>query len=224
MSSSREYFDEVLARGGLLNSLPVREDDLQHHAPRCYSAHSGIKAWQRRAQAAVLSAERWAIVGAVLEGAEYPRDELERAWKQILFNQFHDILPGSAIESAYMDARDQLGEAVAISKRVIARAHNWIARRVDIPFDDSTQPVLVFNPHPWSVSTTIELNYGESTSQMHVVDHEGSPVLSQPLQTVATTDDHRRGAVLFQAELPRSGTRCIASPLDPWWPQRRSSR
>ena len=27
----------------------------------------------------------------------YPREELDRIWKTLLLNQFHDILPGSAI-------------------------------------------------------------------------------------------------------------------------------
>src|SRR6185312_8107589 len=101
-----------------LDALPVRRDDLQHHAPGCYSAHSGIKAWQRRAQYALLTAERWAAITAARGELAYPREELDHAWKQVLFNQFHDVLPGSAIEHAYDDARDQLGEAVAIAKRI----------------------------------------------------------------------------------------------------------
>ncbi|MGH1526645.1 hypothetical protein ACRAWC_22605 [Leifsonia sp. L25] len=67
----------------------------------------------------MLNAERWAAVVAAHDGVEYPREQLETAWKQVLFNQFHDILPGSAIEPSYDDARDQLGEAVSISKRIV---------------------------------------------------------------------------------------------------------
>ena len=118
-----------------------------------------------------------------------PRDDLGRAWKQILFNQFHDVLPGSAIESAYDDARDQLGEAVAIGKRIIARTHNVIARQVDIPLEEGTQPVLVFNPHPWEVTTEVEIQYGAQPSGVHVVDGDGNPTVAQPTQSVATTDD-----------------------------------
>jgi alpha-mannosidase len=143
MSSPREYFDELQSRkAGLLEHLQVRTDDLQHHAPGCYSAHSGIKAWQQRAQFAVLNAERWAAVSALGSGIRYPRDELERAWKQVLFNQFHDILPGSAIEPAYDDARDQLGEAVAISKRIITRAHNRITTSSPGSSTSRTSPAL----------------------------------------------------------------------------------
>ena len=206
MSSPREYFDETLARGeGFLDSLEVRRDDLQHHAPGCYSAHSGIKAWQRRAQFAALSAERWAAVVHVTDDVPYPRTQLEGAWKQILFNQFHDILPGSAIEPSYDDARDQLGEAVAISKRIITHAHNVIARRVDIPMEDGTQPVLVFNPHPWSVETDVDLQYGGNPLGVHVVDGEGAPVVHQYSQSTATTDDKSRGALVFRASVPALG-------------------
>ncbi len=208
MSSPRTYFDEVLARGEqYLADLPVRRDDLQHHAPGCYSAHSGIKAWQRRAQYNVLNAERWAALVAVRDGIRYPREELATAWKQILFNQFHDVLPGSAIEVAYDDARDQLGEATSIAKRLITRAHNVIARQVDVPFEDGTQPVLVFNPHPWPVSTDVDLHYGATPLGMHVVDADGEPVAHQTIQSRATTNTTGRGALVFRAELPAFGYR-----------------
>ncbi|RIQ18876.1 alpha-mannosidase [Jiangella rhizosphaerae] len=209
MSSPRRYFDELIARRGPdgLADLPVWRDDLQHHASGCYSSHSGIKQWVRRTQAALLSAERWAVVGSVTHDDDYPRDELGHAWKQLLFNQFHDILPGSAIEHAYDDARDQLGEAVAIAKRIITRVHNRIARDVAIPFQDGTQPVLVFNPHPWAVTADVELQYGVQPTGVHVVDADGELVPSQPIQSVATTNDKGRGAVVFRAELPPLGYR-----------------
>ncbi|HEX6499096.1 MAG TPA: glycoside hydrolase family 38 C-terminal domain-containing protein [Micromonosporaceae bacterium] len=209
MSSPRRYLDEFVDRLGPdgLAKLRVWRDDLQMHAPGCYSAHSGIKLWQRRAQAAILSAERWAVVGSALFGLDYPRADLGRAWQQILFNQFHDVLPGSAIESAYDDARDQLGEAVAIAKRVVARTHNVVARQVDIPLEEGTQPVLVFNAHPWPVTTQVELQYGSQPTGVHVVDSDGAVTVSQRTQSVATTDDKGRGATVFEAVLPPLGYR-----------------
>lgn len=208
MSSPREYLDSVHDRGPeFREGLAVWTEDLQHHAPGCYSAHSGIKAWQRRAQHALLSAERWAAVAAVHDGTPYPREDLERAWKQVLFNQFHDVLPGSAIEHAYDDARDQLGEAVAVAKRIITRAHNTIARQVDVPLEVDSQPVLVFNPHPWPVSTDVELHYGSHPGAVHVVDDEGRVVVAQPTQSRATTNQTGRGALVFRADVPALGYR-----------------
>lgn len=209
MSSPRRYFDEFTRRQGAqgLATLAVWRDDLQMHAPGCYSAHSGVKQWQRRAQAAVLSAERWAAVGSLRHGLDYPREELGRAWKQILFNQFHDILPGTAIETAYDDARDELGEAVAIAKRIINRTHNVIARQVDIPTEEGSQPVLVFNPHPWPVTAHVEMQYSGQPTGLHVVDAEGEVTTSQRIQPVATMSDKGRGAVAFEAEVPSLGYR-----------------
>jgi alpha-mannosidase len=220
MAGPREYLDGVLARGAeVSDALPVHRDDLQHHAPGCYSAHSGIKAWQRRAQHAVLAAERWAAVVALQLGVPYPRADLERAWLQVLFNQFHDVLPGSAIETAYDDARDQLGEATAIAKRLVVRAHNLLARQVDIPAVPGSQPVLVFNPHPWPVSTDVELQYGAQRFGVRMVDEAGRAVVCQPTQTTATTADLARGAVVFRADLPPLGYRLYrlvpAVPLPP---------
>ncbi len=207
MAGPREYLDAVLARPELTDRLVVRRDDLQHHAPGCYSAHSGVKAWQRRAQHALLSAERWAAVVAVQNGVPYPREDLGRAWQQVLFNQFHDVLPGSAIESAYDDARDQLGEATAIAKRVIVRAHNVLARQVDVPFVAGSQPVLVFNPHPWAVSTDVVMTYAAQRFGVGVVDEAGRAVVGQPTQSTSTTADLSRGSVLFRADVPALGYR-----------------
>lgn len=212
MSSPDRYFDEVRARleAEPELELPTRQGDLQHHAAGCYSAHSGIKQWQRRAQHAVLTAERWAIAGDLLgrsgnPALADPRDDLTRAWQQVLFNQFHDVLPGSAIESAYDDARDQLGEAVAISKRITTRVQNALARQVDVPLIEGTQPVLIFNPHPWPVRTLVEINYGVQPLGVHVVDDADRTVPSQRVQSVSTTSDRSRGAVVFSADLPAFG-------------------
>lgn len=224
LSDPRQYFDALSAELGEegLAALPVRRDDLQHHAPGCYSAHSGIKQWIRRAQSAVLTAERWAAVVARTHDIPYPREDLRRAWEQVTFNQFHDILPGSAVEPSYEDARDQLGEAVAIAKRITNHAHNIIARRVAVPFDAATQPVLVFNPHPWDVAADVELQYGVQPTGVHVVDADGLRTPSQRIQSTATTDDKGRGAVAFRATVPALGYRLYRlepgapSHLLPW--------
>ena len=209
ISSPERYLDELAKkhRDKGPAGFPVWRGDLQMHAPGCYSAHSGIKIWQRRAQAAILSAERWAVVGSTLFGLNHPTEDLGRAWKQILFNQFHDVLPGSAIESAYDDARDQLGEAVAVAKRIIAQTHNVIARHVDIPLEEGSQPVLVFNPHPWPVTAQVELQYGAQPAGAHVVDADGRMTTAQRTQSVATTDDKGRGAIVFEAVVPPLGYR-----------------
>jgi alpha-mannosidase len=216
LSDPETYFARVRELG-LEADLPVVDGDLQHHAPGCYSAHSGIKSWQRRAQTAVLVAERWAAVSSGATQDRYPREELERAWKQVLVNQFHDVLPGSAIEAGYTDARDQLGEAVAIAKRITARAHNRLASRVDVPLDPTTQPVLVFNHHPWPVTATVELHLGVGmeVDPARVTDAEGAAVRSQAIASRSQVGRKPGAAIAFQAELPPFGFARYALHLQP---------
>ncbi|MDR0416912.1 MAG: hypothetical protein LBH76_06310, partial [Propionibacteriaceae bacterium] len=59
LSDPRRFFDDFQAALGPegLAALPVWRADLQTHAAGCFSAHSGVKAWLRRAQHAALAAE-----------------------------------------------------------------------------------------------------------------------------------------------------------------------
>ena len=105
-STPNQYFAEMER---LEVPLPVVHDDLQHHASGCYAAHSGIKQWNRQAENKLSSAEKWSALAERLLGQPYPHD-YGTAWKNVLFNQFHDILAGTSLESAYEDARNMHGK------------------------------------------------------------------------------------------------------------------
>ena len=110
----------------------MHDTELQPHAIGCYAAHSEVKRQIRTAEQPLLAAEKWTIAGTVSE-LPAATEELAHAWKQVLFNQFHDIAAGTAIEPAYDDARDQLGEARSIAARLANRSIQSIARQIDIP-------------------------------------------------------------------------------------------
>ena len=202
-STPRRFFDSILESGA---ELPVVRDDLQHHAVGCYSAHSGIKRWNRRTENALGAAEAWAAVASLVAGQAYPRSELTRAWKQLLFNQFHDTLGGTAIEPAYRDARDQLGEASSIAARAQNVAIQSLGRRINLPTDPSMVPIVVFNPHAWPVRETVELEYGGLKPTDGLRDDEGRPVPFQVVQSYATVSAWR-SRLAFEAELPPLGYR-----------------
>jgi alpha-mannosidase len=199
--TARRFLDHLGATG----ELPVVATELQHHAVGCYSAHSGVKRWNRRAERLLLTAERWAAVARVVADVPYPREELGHAWRQVLFNQFHDVLGGTAIEPAYQDARDQLGEAASIAGRVANRAVQALSRRIGIAAEPGMSPVVVFNPHPWPVRADVELEVGAPTEPARFADEAGRPVPLQAIRPLATAPDRRRLA--FPAELPPLGYR-----------------
>ena len=53
-------------------NLPVTNSELQHHARGCYSAHAGVKRWNRQVEHNLLTAERLATMAAVLRVNAYP--------------------------------------------------------------------------------------------------------------------------------------------------------
>ena len=77
-------------------ALPVVKGELQHHAAGCYAAESMVKQMNRRAENALLSAEKLMVMAEKLGVGRNPAD-LTPAWKQLLFNQFHDTLAGSGM-------------------------------------------------------------------------------------------------------------------------------
>jgi alpha-mannosidase len=202
-STPARFFQAVRASG---TELPMVKEELQHHAVGCYAAHSGIKRWNRRAENVLAPAEAWSAIAERVAALPYPGAELTRAWKQLLFNQFHDTLGGTAIEPAYDDARDQLGEATAIAARVQNLAVQSLSRLVDVPAEPGTFPILVFNPHAWRVRTVVELEFGGLKPTDGLVDETGSPVPFQPTQSYATVAAWR-SRMAVAVDLPPLGYR-----------------
>ena len=202
-STPARFFESILASGA---ELPVVSEDLQHHAVGCYTAHSGIKRWNRRAENILAPAEAWSTVAERVAALPYPAAELTRAWKQVLFNQFHDTLGGTAIEPAYDDARDQLGEATAIAARAQNLAVQSLSRLVNLPAEPGTFPILVFNPHAWPLRTVVELEFGGLKPTDGLVDETGTPVAFQPTQSYATVSAWR-SRMAVAVDLPPLGYR-----------------
>lgn len=201
LSSPDEFFESVLSKNNL---FPVVHEDLQHHASGCYSAHSGVKKWNRMAENKLLAAEKFSALAERVTGQPYPTD-LDQAWKNVLFNQFHDILAGTSLEVAYEDARDQFGEAFAIADRAINHAVQALAWQIDVQPETSLVPIVVFNPHAWEVKANVEIELSALKNNEILVDDQDRPVPFQFVQSQATSGGRQR--LSFIAELPSLGYR-----------------
>ncbi len=186
--------------------LPVVHDELQHHASGCYAAHSGVKRWNRQAEQALATAEKWSTLATWLTRLSYPADDLERAWKDVLFNQFHDILAGTSIETAYDDARILYDEARAIAARAANAAVQSLAWQVRIQPEPETMPVVIFNPHAWTSRVPVEVGLDVSDGGAYVVvDDTGATIPAQPVRPEPAVPNVSQ--LSFLAELPALGYR-----------------
>lgn len=95
------------------DNLPVWSGELYLELHRgTLASHGRIKKLHRAAEHRLLEAEAAASL-AWLAGGGYPGAALEGAWKTLLLNQFHDILPGSSIREVNEVAEAELAEVVS---------------------------------------------------------------------------------------------------------------
>ncbi|HWT02477.1 MAG TPA: glycoside hydrolase family 38 C-terminal domain-containing protein [Pyrinomonadaceae bacterium] len=155
-STVAEFFAAVEKSPAMAN-LPVVRSELQHHSRGCYSAHGEIKQLNRRAEKWLSEAETISLAANLGHGQEYPAREYEAAWGKVLFNQFHDIMAGTALLTAYRDSRDQLGAACDAAQTNMVTALESLARRVDTRAVKEGS-VFVFNPLPWPRKALLEFH------------------------------------------------------------------
>lgn len=179
---------------GASAEFPSWRDELYLEYHRgTYTTHGDVKKRNRGLEAKLEGAEKLAVVS----GIPYPRAELEGAWKRVLFNQFHDILPGTSIPEVYADAHASYDEADQLLDGVIARATGALS----IP--GAPGSFTVFNPLSAARGGRVEIP-GAAVAQVaarpvHVVDEDGAryPV-----------EEDERGGLFFSApEVPGLGFR-----------------
>ncbi len=150
---------------------PVVQGDLQRVFTGCYTSlsrikRSAVKSLHRLVQTETLRTLTWWLFGQ-----EYPADELAQAWRDHLFNDFHDILPGSCTEPAERDALDLYGK-VAETIRLL-RLAAAIAFNNEVPkftpsstasLGPSTQlankesiPITIMNTNPSPANIPVEV-------------------------------------------------------------------
>ena len=116
MAAPAELFEALEAEPGERPTI-LGELYFEYHRGT-YTTQARTKRGNRRAEIALHDAEFLATVA----GGDYPRQELDRLWKLLLLQQFHDILPGSSIRLVYEDAERDLAEVEAGADAIAAAA------------------------------------------------------------------------------------------------------
>jgi alpha-mannosidase len=157
-SGLHRLFDAFLRQG---SEFPTYRGELNFCLRGCYSAAAAVKFAYRRAESAVERAESLSkFAQATTQVPPLPLDEV---WDAVLFNSFHDILPGTSIERALEEQLDWLGGALHQCRRVEAKALRDLAAHTqpsvpraegDFP---AAVPFLVVNPESEPFAGLIEL-------------------------------------------------------------------
>jgi len=160
--SGLHRFFAALAEDNERSEWPTFRGELGYCLRGCYASALRIKTAYRASEAALSRAESLDASVNGLIGAS-ANSQLREAADAVLFNSFHDILPGSSIERALDEQLQQIGLALHHCRGVEFQALNALASRVDtsVPHAEGDFPTavafLVWNPHPQPYSGHIEL-------------------------------------------------------------------
>ncbi|NHF62334.1 alpha-mannosidase [Microcella pacifica] len=141
-----------------------------------YTSQARLKRANRRAEALLREAELWSATAAVRTGHEYPAPQLDSAWRTVLLNQFHDILPGSSIAWVNREAERAGADVLAVLESLVDAALTALA--------GSGETELGFNAGPGPRSGVPALAAGHVNTRSEYVDVERVPsgfVLSSPI-------------------------------------------
>jgi alpha-mannosidase len=200
-STAADFFKELETKLPSMQ-VPSWKDELyfQYHRG-VFTTQSETKRRIRRSEEVLLNAEKLSSV-ALLYGRAYPQEEMTRNWKRLLFDHFHDIMPGSGIAVNYLDAKRNLEDVRRSGNDLIRGSVQEIAAHANT--EGSGVPVLVFNTLSWPRLELFEIEAQLPTpaEQVEVVDSAGHRVESQVLSNDPIT---HRVSLLVLAHAPALG-------------------
>ncbi len=203
-----KYLDKLANRADS-HLLPVWQDELYLEFHRgCFTTHADQKRSNRQCEDLLYQAELWSSIACILTQQDYPADlqlQIETAWKQTLFNQFHDIIPGTAIEPVYVTANEVWADVERVTTQIISNALGEICDRIILPTPpvSGAIPIVIFNALNWERTEVVKYPLNPPETQLIksawlIFDADGNLLPSQ------SSAEH----ILFlAADLPSVGYR-----------------
>jgi len=202
--STPEAYASALARKR--DQLPLHEGDLNAWGVGCYTSMVRIKQMHRRLENELFMVEKMASCAALQSLMTYPATEIKAATRDLLFSEFHDILPGSSIQAVEEMSLRVMGHGLEELSRVKARAFFALAQGQPRAAEGEI-PVLVFNPHPYPFKTVVECEFqlADANESGTFTDltafHDGKPVPTQIEKEASNLPLDWRKRIVFEAEL-----------------------
>jgi alpha-mannosidase len=169
LASPQQFFED-LEKSGLPKERFVGELYFQAHRGT-YTSQAKTKKGNRKSEFALREAEFWGTIANKMNGFDFGPKTLSGAWKKILLNQFHDILPGSSIQRVYQEAEASFTEVIGEACELVDRAEKSLV--------GLGSGVTVFNSLSWPRKALIPLGEGMVET---VIPACGWTTISQPTQ------------------------------------------
>jgi len=199
-NTAQNYIDWV--RSNDLSKVPTWNDELylEYHRGTA-TTQSNIKKWNRFNESLLTNSEKFNSISTLMNGKNYS-DKIKEAWKIVLFNQFHDILPGSSIREVYIDAEKDYREAYQLAEFALSNSLSSISSNINTEKIKDGKPVIVFNSLSWQRTdiAKVELPKGDDKNYS-VFDTNGNEIPSQ----VQPKDKLTREIIFVAKDIPSFG-------------------
>lgn len=206
-STPEAYFAERKA----WNEKEKREEavvtkDLNAWAVGCYTSQIRIKQKHRQLEGALDMAEKMASQAALAGLMTYPEEELARAEKALLLCEFHDILPGTSIQSAEEKSLRTLDYGLEIAEKWKRCAFFHLLRQ-EARAEEGEYPLCIYNPHPFVVEGDFCVEFQLANQNwsdrfaMPVIVKQGKTLPSQVEKEACNLNLDWRKRVVFHAAL-----------------------
>jgi alpha-mannosidase len=179
-TTANDFFRKVSKE---MDGRPTHIGEMQFMNEGCYTTVADIKAGNRNSENALFACEFLNTLNW-LRGDNYPADEIRDLWTTLTFNQFHDILPGSAINEANKEAIARYTEV--LRKTTELRDNAFRKMSDEIKFKTSIgQPVVAYNFQPYNRKTVVEAHiYSNSQPVTAILSNWGNPYGSNSITPV----------------------------------------
>ncbi len=137
------------------SELPVWYGEIYVELHRgTYTTNTRIKKYVWRLDYLLRLAEQVSLYD-MLRGGEYPKDFFDKAWKTLLLAEFHDILPGTAVFTAYEQVYKDLQETITRVEKIIK---DKLAKLAGVDHG-----YIVYNPLQWNRKELIEIEIDDES-------------------------------------------------------------
>jgi len=181
-------------------SVPVWNNELylQYHRG-VLTTQSETKKRIRQSEELLLNAEKFSSL-AMLHGLTYPQEELNNDWKKVLFDQFHDVMPGSGIAINYVDAARDLAVVGLSGNKILSSSLMDLATRVNT--EGEGVPVVLFNPLSWARTdvTEVEVQFPSNIAPQAGIEVRDSSGAILPSSVISRDDATHTAKVRFVAK------------------------
>lgn len=180
------YFEELEERVEGNKSLPVWEGELYFEYHRgTYTSMGRNKRSNRRCEQLLMDVELLEVLTGTSE-----KEEMDKIWRTVLLNQFHDILPGSSIAEVYEVTKKEYAE-------IESRLAEMIAEKLNLLMDGGQDKISVFNTLGFDRNDVVSLGDCHAAA---LTDESGKIYLVQ---------ETAQGAVAYITDIPAKGGKTL---------------